>query len=52
VHDATDAAERESLVVAVADEILAAVLEKPPPAPNRGTGRGLERRKRDDCWHP
>ena len=51
VHDAAHAAERESLVMAVADEILAAVLQEPPTTPDGGPGRRLQRGKCDDCWH-
>ena len=51
VHDAANTAERESLMMAVADEVLAAVFQEPPPAPDRGPGRGLQRRKSDDRWH-
>ena len=51
VHDAADAAEGESLVVAVADEVLAAVFQEPPPAPNDGPRWCLEGGESDDGWH-
>ena len=51
VHDPTNAAEREPLVMAVPGEVLAPVHEESSAAPDGGPRRRLQRGKSDDGWH-